>query len=112
MSSDQVSKLINGIFGLVHLLSESPENLLGLVIEKLNQNIIFVFEIKIDGAVGYAGFFSNLGNGRLKESVFGKYLDSRFEYPMVFIIFSALFFNIAPPGAPALIIMNEYSFSL
>jgi len=112
MSPDQVSKLINGIFGLIHFFSETPENLLGLVIEKLNQNIIFVFEIKIDGAVGHAGFFSNLGNGRLKESVFRKYLDSRLEYPMVFIVFSALFINIAPPETSVLIIMNEYSFSL
>ena len=101
VSPDQVLKLINGTFGLIHLFSETPENLLGLVIEKLNQNIIFVFEIKIDGSISHTGFLGNLGNGRLKESVFGKYLDSRLEYPMVFIVFSALFINMAPPGKSA-----------
>jgi len=99
MTPDQVSKFINGIFGLVHLFPEAPENLLGLVIEELNQNIIFVFEIKIDGAISHAGFFGNLSNGRMKEPVFGKYLDSRLEYAMVFIIFFTFFIDVAPPGA-------------
>jgi hypothetical protein len=97
MSSDQVSKLINGILGLIHLFSETSKNLLGFVIEELNQNIIFIFEIQIDGAISHAGFFGDLSNGRLKESVFGKYLDSRLEYAMVFIVFSTLFIDGEPP---------------
>ncbi len=99
MSPDQVSKLVNGILGLVHLFSETSKNLLGLVIEELNQNIIFIFEIQIDGAISHAGFFGDLSNGRLKETVFGKYLDSRLEYPTVFIVFSAFLIDGAPPGS-------------
>ncbi len=104
MSSNQVSKLINGVFGFIHLFSETSENLLGLVIEELNQNIIFVFEIKIDGAISHTGFFGDLSNGRLKETVFGKYLDRRLEYPVVFVVFSALFIDVTPPGASILIL--------
>jgi len=104
MSSNQIAEFIDSVIDLIHFFSETSKNLFGFVIEKLNQNIIFVFEIKIDGAVGNAGFFSNLGNGRLKESIFGKYLDSRLEYPMVFVIFSAVFIDVAPPEASASIL--------
>jgi hypothetical protein len=96
---DQVSKLFNGIFGLVHLFSEATENLLVLIIEKLNQDIVFVLEIEIDGAIRHTGFFGNLGNGGLKETVLGEYLDCRFEYAMVFIVFPAFFIDVAPPRA-------------
>jgi hypothetical protein len=99
MSPDQVSKLFNGIFSLVHLFPEAPENLLGLVIEELNQDIIFVLEIEIDGAIRHTGFFGNLGNGGLKETVFGEYFDCRFQYAMVFIVFPAFFIDVTPPRA-------------
>ena len=62
MSPNQISKFINGVVGLIHLFPETAENLFGLMIEKLNQNIIFIFEIEIDGAVSHTGFFGDLSN--------------------------------------------------
>jgi len=99
MPSNQVSELFDSILGLIHLFSETPENLLGLVVEELNQNIIFIFEIQIDGSISHTGFLGDLRNGRLKETVLGKYLDRRLEYPMVFIVFSAFLIDGTPPGS-------------
>jgi hypothetical protein len=62
MSTNKIAKFINGIVGSVNFLSEASKNLSGFIAEKLNQNIIFVFEIKIDRAVSDPGFPGNLRN--------------------------------------------------
>jgi len=76
----------------------------------LHQNVIFIFEIKIDGAVGDPGFFGDLGNGRLMKSVSGKNLDRRFKDLVIFIIF----FDPVNDGPPSVTfsdpLMNESSF--
>jgi hypothetical protein len=60
------------------MFSESIKYLLGFIAEKLDQDIILVFEIEIDGAVGNARCLCNLGNGGLKKTLLGKYFDSGF----------------------------------
>ena len=77
MTVHQISKLINRIIRLVYVFPESIKYLFGFIAEKLNQNIIFVFEIEIDGAIGNTRCRCNLRNGGLKKTLFGKYLDSR-----------------------------------
>ena len=62
MSTNKIAKFINGIVGSVNFLSEASKNLSGFIAEKLNQNIIFVFEIKIDRAVSDPCFPGNLRN--------------------------------------------------
>jgi hypothetical protein len=53
----------------------------------LNQNIILIFEIQIDGAIGNSGFFGDLGNGRLMKTLSGKNLNSRFKDLIIFVVF-------------------------
>jgi len=45
MPPDQIVKLVDGIVGLVDFLSKTPENLLGFVVEKLNQDIVLILKI-------------------------------------------------------------------
>jgi hypothetical protein len=45
---------------------------------KLNQNILFVFKIKIDCSISDTGFFSNLRDCGRKKTLDGKNLDGRF----------------------------------
>jgi hypothetical protein len=87
--SDEVSQLLDGAAPAIDFFSETLENLLGLVFEKLNQDIVLVFEVQIDGPIGHTSFSGDLGNGRLMISVTGKHLDSCFENPVVFIVFIA-----------------------
>ena len=89
---------------LADRIPETFENLPCFVFVKLNQDVIFVLEIEIDGAIRHTGFFGNLGNGGLKETVLGEYLDCRFEYAMVFIVFPAFFIDVAPPRAWILVL--------
>ena len=87
MHPNEIAKLVQAGIGPIHLRTETIKYLLGFIIEKLDQNIVFILEIKIDGAVGDAGFFGNLGNGRLMKSLSGKNLDSRFKNLVIFMIF-------------------------
>jgi len=87
--SDKVSQLLDGTAPAIDFFSEALENLLGFVLEKLNQDIVLVFEVQIDGPIGHTGFSGDFGNGRLMISVPGKYLDGRFEDAVVFIVFIA-----------------------
>ena len=73
--------------GIEPLGAETFENLLGPVTEKLHQNIVFIFEIKIDRPVSHPGFFGDLGHGGLVKTLARKYLYSRFQYQVIFIIF-------------------------
>jgi hypothetical protein len=76
----------------------------------LDQNIVFILEIKIDGAVGDAGFFCNLGNGRLVKSLSGKNLDSRFKDLVIFMIFFNPIRSCPHFAILSRAIMNECSF--
>jgi len=86
---NQVPEFIYSSICSVHFLSEAGENLSGFITEKLNQDIVLVFEVQIDGPIGHTGFSGDFGNGRLMISVPGKYLDGRFEDAVVFIVFIA-----------------------
>jgi len=59
---NQVAKFINGSIRSVDFLSEAGENLSGFITVKLNQDIFFIFEIKIDRTIGNPRFPCNLGN--------------------------------------------------
>jgi hypothetical protein len=87
--SDEVFQLLDGAATAIDFFSEALENLLGFVFEKLNQDIVLVFEVQIDGPIGHTSFSGYFGNGRLMISVAGKHLDSRFENAVVFIVFIA-----------------------
>ena len=58
--ANKINKFIFCVFPLFNLFPESLKYLSGLVAEKLYQNVIFIFKIKIDGAVSYTCFFRNL----------------------------------------------------
>ena len=62
MPADEIMQFIQAGIRFLNLGPEPVKYLLGPVAEKLHQNIILVFEIKIYGAVRHAGFFRNLGN--------------------------------------------------
>jgi hypothetical protein len=62
MSTNQAAKFINSRIRSVNFLSEAGENLSGFITEKLNQDIFFIFEIKIDGTIGDPRFLGNLRN--------------------------------------------------
>jgi hypothetical protein len=87
MHPNKIAKFVQAGIGTIHLRPETTKYLLGFIIKKLNQNIVFILKIKIDGAVGDACFFGNLGNGRLVKSLSGKNLDSRFKNLVIFMIF-------------------------
>jgi hypothetical protein len=76
----------------------------------LDQNIVFILEIKIDGAVGDAGFFGNLGNGRLMKSLSGKNLNRCLKNLMIFVIFFDPIRGCPHLAILSKAIMNECSF--
>jgi hypothetical protein len=59
---NQVAKFINSSIRSINFLSEAGENLSGFIAEKLNQDIFFIFEIKIDRTIGNPCFLCNLRN--------------------------------------------------
>jgi len=52
----------------------------------MNQNVIFIFEIKVDGAVCNSGFSGDLRYGCLGKTLLGKYLNRCFQNPMIFVV--------------------------
>ena len=111
MHPNEITKFVQARIGTIHLRPETIKYLLGFIIEKLDQNIVFIFEIQIDGAVGDPGYFGNLGNGRLMKSMSGKNLNSRFKNLVIFIIFFYPVNDEPPYCVPFLDQqMNEYSF--
>jgi hypothetical protein len=88
--SDEVFQLLDGAAPAIDFFSEALENLLGFVFEKLNQDIVLVFEVQIDGPIGHTSLSGDFGNGRLMISVAGKHLDGRLENAVVFIVFFAV----------------------
>ena len=83
----EIAKFVQAGIGTIHLRPETIKYLLCFIIEKLDQNIVFILKIQIDGAVGDLGDFGNLGNSRLMKSMSGKNLNSRFKDLVIFIIF-------------------------
>lgn len=63
MSPNKISKFINSIVRFIDRFPEAGKNLPGFITEKLNQDIVFILEIKVDGPIGNPGFFCNLRNG-------------------------------------------------
>jgi len=86
VSTDQVSKFVNGVIGPVDLLPEATEDLLGLIVEKLYQNIVLIFKIEVDRSIGDTGFSGDLCNGRLKEPLLGEYLYGCVQYSPIFVV--------------------------
>jgi hypothetical protein len=79
MDADQAPQLFFRCFRLIHRIPESFKNLAGLILVKLDQNVVLVLEIEIDGPVRHTGLFGNLGNCRLKKPLLGEYGDGRVE---------------------------------
>jgi hypothetical protein len=96
MHPNEIAKFVQTRIGTIHLRPKTIKNLFGFIIEKLDQNIVFIFEIQIDGAVGDLCYFGNLGNGRLMKSMSGKNLNSGFKDLVILIIF----FNPVNDGPP------------
>jgi hypothetical protein len=90
MPPDEIAQFIQTVVRFFNLSSEPNKHLLGSVAEKMHQNVIFIFEIKIDGTVGHPCLFGDLGNSRLVKTLARKYLYGRFQNEMIFIIFIIL----------------------
>jgi hypothetical protein len=58
----QIAKFIDSGIRTVNLLSETGKYLSGFITEELNQDILFIFEIKINGTIGNTGLLCDLGN--------------------------------------------------
>jgi hypothetical protein len=62
------------------------KHLLGFKLKKLNQDIILIFKIKIDSAVGNPGLICDLSDSGFIKTLLGKNLDSSLENTVVFIL--------------------------
>jgi hypothetical protein len=63
MTMNKIPQFIQAVVGLVDGSPESIKNLFGPVVKKLNEDIVFILEIKIDGTIRHAGLTGDLGNG-------------------------------------------------
>ena len=63
MSPNKATQFVLAVIGLVDGRPKSIKNLLGSVVEKLYQDIVFIFEIKIDGTIRHTRLSGDLGNG-------------------------------------------------
>ena len=86
MVADEVLKLIGGMFRFLNYLPESVENLLGFVAEKLQQDVVLVFEVQIDGTVGHPGLPGNRRDGGFIEPLLRENLDRRLKDTVVFVV--------------------------
>ena len=87
MQADKNEKFIDSIVRFVDFFPEQGKYLFGFVAEKLYQDIILIFEIKIDGTISDIGFPGDLRNGWMEKTLFSKYLDCRFKDPVIFIVY-------------------------
>lgn len=87
VAAHQVAQFVQAGLGPIDRLPETFKYLFGPKAEKLNQNVVFIFKIQVNGAVGDPGFFGNLGNGGLMKSLSGKNLNRRLKDLMIFMIF-------------------------
>ncbi len=85
MPVNQIPEFGDSIVRLFHRFPETGKNLFGFVGEKLNQNIVFVLEIQINGSIRNTGFASDLRNGCLMKTLFCKNAYGRLQYPVVFL---------------------------
>jgi hypothetical protein len=108
MTIDQILQLVLGRVTFFNRFAKPVKNLFGFIPKELNQDIVLVFEVQINGSIRDTRFFGNLGDGRLKESLLGKYLDGRLENPMILIVEFLFGIN----GTRSLLnqFMNECSF--
>jgi hypothetical protein len=63
MTADQIPKHVFGVSSLLDGFPKTRKNQTSFIVEKIVKNIVFIFEIKINGAVGNAGFPGDLGDG-------------------------------------------------
>jgi hypothetical protein len=54
------------------------------VIEDRYEDIVFVFEVEIDGSVRDAGFFGDVGDLGIEEAASGEDLDGRPKNGLIF----------------------------
>jgi hypothetical protein len=87
VASNEISEFFDGVTGAVDFFPKTLKGLFGLEIKKLNQNVVFVFEIQIYGTVGDTGFFGDLRNGRLVVSLAGEHLYGSFQDASIFVVF-------------------------
>jgi hypothetical protein len=86
MPVNQHPQLVDGRFGLVHLLTETLEGLGGPVAEEVDQNVVLVLEIQVDRTVRDPGLAGNLGNGGFVETLLGEDLDGGFQNALVLVV--------------------------
>lgn len=110
MTPNKIAQFINGGLRMVDFFTKASENLAGFVIEKMDQDVIFIFKVEIYRSVSNAGRPGNLRYGRLMETGFCKDGDRRFQDAMIFIIFSFGTDGVPPSAGSPNLYMNEYSF--
>lgn len=109
MPPNEVSQFIDGGLRVIDLFTKAGKDLARFVIEKMDQNVIFIFKVKIDGPIGDTGGPCNLRYGRFVETGLREYRDCRFQDPVIFIIFGFGSDGL-PLGWRPNPYMNEYSF--
>jgi hypothetical protein len=62
------------------------KHLLGFKLKKLNQDIILIFKIKINSAVGNPCFICDLSDSGFIKTLLGKNFDGSFKNAVVFIV--------------------------
>ncbi len=110
MAPNKIAQLINGCLRMVDFFAKVGKNLPCFIIEKMDQDVIFIFEVKINSPIGNPRGPCNLRYGRFMETGFCKYGDRSFQDAMVFIIFIFGTDGAPPPAKSPDPNMNEYSF--
>ena len=77
----------------------TARKLMKFKIDKLIQNIIFIFKIQIECTISNTGFPSYLGDGGLMKSEFCKHGSGTVEYLMIFFRFIFLQPYSTSPGS-------------
>jgi hypothetical protein len=79
MAPNKAAQFVMAAIGLVDGRPKPIKNLLGSVVEKLDKDIVFIFEIKIYGTIRHTGLPGYLGNGGLVKTLAGKHFYSGFQ---------------------------------
>jgi hypothetical protein len=95
MPPNKIAQLIQTAFHLVDFHPKPFKYLFGFVVKKIDQNVVFIFEIQVNRAIGHAGFLGDLGDGGLVKPLPGKNLHRRFQDQVVLVIFM-LFIDFNP----------------
>jgi len=90
--SDQVSELALSMIRILHRFPEALKHQAGFVAEKIIQNIRFIFEINIYGAIGDPGLPGDLRYGGFIKTLLGKHLDSGIQYQLILAVGLIRFF--------------------